>query len=75
MINETSESKSARKNGNEKILYPMRHYAFGRCYNHAIRNVSDLESRYFVSSMRCVILQDLHKYLYKSCKGHLRDGI
>ena len=39
--------KAPAKNGGEKILYPMRHYAFGRPYNHAIRNVSDLESRYF----------------------------
>ena len=56
MINENSKSESACKNGSEKNLYPMRHYAFGRSYNHAIRIVSDFESRYFVAIMQCTIL-------------------
>ena len=56
MINENSKSESAYKNGSEKIPYPMRHYAFGRSYNHAIRNVSDLKLRYFVSCMQSPIL-------------------
>ena len=64
MINENSKSKSAYKNGSEKFSIPWDITRLeGPGYNHAIRNVSDLESRYFVSSMQCPILaycQDLH---------------
>ena len=74
MINENSKSESACKNGSEKNLYPMRHYAFGRSYNHAIRIVSDFESRYFVAIMQCAILPRLNTTI-KAVKGHLRDSI